>query len=356
MNMFRKTIIGILISGISVSIINGCSNKGESGATIVERNIAIKGKEIVPLSKQLTRSYTGSLEGAKQADILAKISEAVEKIHVREGEFIHANDAIISLDRTGPTSSYMQSYSVYQNAEKNFNKMKYLYEEGAVSESQFDGAKTEYEVSKANYEAALQMVELRSPIAGTVTSIDVSVGEYVYPGMKVATVASTENLRMKLGVSGNDIGYFKEGAEVKITFEAESIFVGAGRVVMVARSADPVTRAFQIEVEVNNESQLFKPGMFAKAEITVSEYDNIIIAERQSIINRNDKNFIYIYSNGKAFEREVQLGVEFDGSSEIKSGLNVGDTLITVGQNYLRDGIPVKLARFVDATGKEVEF
>jgi membrane fusion protein (multidrug efflux system) len=333
----------------------GCAGNKENAVSKQENVISVKGEQVFPISKELTKTFTGNLEGEKQADITAKISESVTKIHLNEGEFVGSNDVLISLDRSGPTSSYMQSYSVYQTAEKNYNKMKYLFDQGAVSESQFDGAKTEYEVAKANYEASLQMVDLRSPIAGMVTSIDVNPGEYVYPGMKVATVASVGKIRMKFGVSSYDIGYFKEGLPVRITVDADSVLRGEGRVLTVARSANPDTRVFQIEVELDNNARIFKPGMFGRCEIIIGQYDNVIVAPRTAILSRDGKDQVFIYSGGKVVVREVVRGVDFNGYSEIKSGLQPGDTLITVGQDYAENGGKVKLVRFVGIDGKEIE-
>ena len=355
MFLSKKIILGITIIVISLLLTIGCSGSKTETAGGERKAISVQGEAIVPVTRELVKSFTGNLEGRRQAVIRAKIAEAVEKIDTREGDHVASGDPIISLDKTGPTSNYMQAYSVYQNSEKNYNKMKYLYDQGAISESQFDGARTEYEVSHANFDAALQMVELRSPITGTVTSIDVAVGEYVSPGMQVATVAETGDLRMKFGVSSSDIGYISDGADVRVSVEADSLLVGKGNVIMVARSADPVTRTFEVEVEVENAGRQFKPGMFAKGDITVGTYNGIVAVPREAVINRSGKDYVFVYSGGKALQREVTLGIDFNGTSEVRSGLIPGDTLITVGQNYLEDGVPVNLAKFVTAEGKEVE-
>lgn len=334
-------------------LLAGCSGNKNSDSANATQMIAVKGVLVVPTSKQLIRTFTGSIEGEKQAVLRAKIAEAVEKVNFRVGDFVKTNDVLISLDRTGPTSNYTQAYSVYQNAEKNFSKIKYLFVEGAVSESQFDAAQTEFEVARANYEAALQMVELRSPIDGRVTSIDVYAGQYVSPGQQLATVASTGQVRMKLGVSGNDIAYFKEGQKVTISAEADSVISGEGTVLTVARSADPDTRTFQVDVAVNNQDRRFKPGMFARANIIIGDFANAIVAPRQAILTREGRNYAFVASDGAARMREVTLGVDFNGVTQVISGLQSGDTLIVVGQNYLQDGSRINLARFVDESGKE---
>ena len=332
-----------------------CSAPEETEVALEEKSIPVRGKQINPVSMEQRKTFTGTLEGEKQAVIRAKISEAVNRIDVVEGDKVKANDVIIRLDKNGSSSNYLQSKSVFLNAEKNFKKMKYLFGEGAISETQFDGAKTEYEVARANYEAARQLVELKTPIAGTVTSIDPSVGDYVSPGQQVATVAIINTLRMKLGVSSADIGYFSVGAAVRILVEAVAEFEAVGLVVMVAGSADPETRTFQVEIEIDNSTHIFKPGMFARAEVVIESFDNILVVPQSAVLTRNNKDYLFIVNDGRAFAQEVILGAEFSGSTEIRSGLNIGDTIVTLGQDYLSDSCLIKLTELTDTAGEEME-
>jgi RND family efflux transporter MFP subunit len=303
----------------------------------------------------LTREFTGTIEGEQQAVIRSKINEAVEKINVAVGRDVGAESVVVTLDKNGPSSSYIQAQSVYQNAEKNINKLKYLFDQGAIAETQYDAAETEYEVAKANFESARRLVELTTPIAGTVTSIDVSPGDFVTIGQQVATVATVDKLRMKLGVTGDEIGYFDVGDRVRIAAENESDTEASGRVIKVARSADPETRSFLVELEIDNSARLLMPGMFARAQIVVETFDDIIAVPRDVILDRNDKYFVFIANGDRSRMTEVQLGAEFIGSAQVLNGLKVGDTIITVGQEYLEDSTLIKLVRFVNAEGEEVE-
>lgn len=347
--------LGCLFAILILFCVVGCSDQSGEAEIKTEKIVSVNGQEVFLTSKELKRTFTGTLEGEKQAAITAKISEAVEEVTVREGDNVKAGDVLIRLDRTGPTSNHVQRYSVYRNAEKNYEKTKYLFEEGAVSESQFDAAKTEYEVSKANYDAARKLVDIRTPIAGTVTSISISPGDYLHPGQEVATVAFIDKLRMKFGVSGADIGFFSVGDEVEVSVESTSGQSSIGKVSTVASSADPVTRTFQVEIEIDNQAHILKPGMFARAKITVEIFDNIIVIPRNAVVDRDSKDYLFVISDGRAVARRVILGVEFDGTIEIRQGLNPGDTLITVGQNYLDDGYNVKLVQFLNAKGEEIE-
>jgi len=340
---------GLLIIPILIAFLFGCNGGEGEIEQKVEETISVKAMLVSATSKELKKSFTGTLEGKMQAVISARIAEAVEKVIVDEGSRVNAGDILIKLDRTGPTSQYIQISSVYQNAEKNFKKMKYLFDEGAVSESQYDGARTEYEVSRANYEAACKLIDIRTPIKGTVTSIDVSPGDYLRPGQIVATVAAIDKMRMKFGVSSSDIGFFNEGDEVRIVVESASQLIAEGKVITAARSADPATRTFQVEIEIDNQVNTLKPGMFARAEIVVEKFEEIIVAPRDAVVNRDNKNYVFVVSGDSVTAKEVSLGVEFDGFIEIKNGLNSGDKLVTVGQNYLENGYKVNLIQLIDA-------
>lgn len=347
MTSTKPMISGILII-LMMTLIFGCAGGDQEGAQNAEKTISVKGMLVTASSEDLTKSFTGTLEGEKQAVINAKIAEAVEKIMVSEGSRVKADDVIIRLDRTGPTSNYVQAYSVYQNAEKNFKKMDRLFSQGAISEMQYDGAKTDYEVARANYNAAHRLVDIRTPIDGTVTSVKVSAGDFLYPGQQVATVAAIDKLRMKFGVSASDIGYFNEGDAVQVIVESSTQLVGNGQVITAASSADPATRTFQVEIEIDNSANKFKPGMFARAEIIVEKFRDIIIAPRNAVVIRDNKNYVFVVAGDSVTAREVSLGVEFDGSVQVLSGLNQGDTLVTVGQEYLDDGSKINLTGLED--------
>lgn len=338
-----------------VILFAGCSAPEETELVIEEKAIPIRGQQIYPVSMKQSKTFTGTLEGEKQAVIRAKIAEAVDRIDVVEGDEVRANTVIVRLDKSGPTSNYLQSKSYFKNAEKNFKKMEYLFNEGAISEIQYDASKTEYEVARANFEAARQLVELKTPIAGTVTSIDLSVGDYVSPGQQVAIVAIIETLRMKLGVSSTDIDYFRVGDSVRIVVESVNGFEAVGVVSMVAGSADPETRTFQVQIEIDNSARVFKPGMFARAEVIVETFENILVAPRSAVMTRNDKDYLYVVNGDRTIAKEVILGAEFSGSTEIRAGLNVGDTIVTLGQDYLSDNSLIKLTEVTITTGEESE-
>jgi len=209
-----------------------------------------------------------------------------------------------------------------------------------VSESQFDAAKTQYEVNKASFEAAAQLVEIQSPIDGVVTSVKVSKGDFLSPGRELVTVATVDRLRVKVGVNAADIGSVTPGTRITVSSRVESQ-TAEGTVLSVARSADPMTRTFQVEVVFDNREGTFRPGEFVRVNLPLEQLTGVVVVPRQAVIARRGGSVVFIVSNGLAHGREVTIGAEFDGRVMVALGLSLGDTLVTLGQDYLQDGTKV---------------
>ncbi|NOY88186.1 MAG: efflux RND transporter periplasmic adaptor subunit, partial [FCB group bacterium] len=260
-----------------------CNKNNANKENEKKQVISVKVEIVKPQNVQISSSYTGSLEGEKQAVIYAKIAEAVEKINIHEGREVKAGDVIMTLNKTGPSSRYQQAKALYENAQKIYKKMEYLYQEGAVSETRYDAAKTEYEVDKASFDAAQQLVEIKSPINGMVTSVDVSVGNFIHLGQNLATVASTSKLRVKFYVNASEISFFQKGAHIYITSD-EFPQEAQGEIITIASSADPLTRTFEIEALIDNSEGFFKPGMFVKVLYIQKELKNVITVPQKSVL------------------------------------------------------------------------
>ncbi|MGD8605168.1 MAG: efflux RND transporter periplasmic adaptor subunit [Candidatus Zixiibacteriota bacterium] len=336
----KHLIPGFVGLALIATLIASCGEQKDIGG--VNRAVSVKAEIVHPQNVQVTGTYTGSLDGEKQAVLYAKISEAVQKVNVDEGQMVKANTTLITLDRTGPSSNYQQAKSLYDNAEKNYNKMAFLYKQGAVSESQYDAAQTDYEVKKAAFEAASQLVEIESPIDGMVTSVDVSAGDYVQIGQRLATVATTRKLRIRFGVNSSDMNYFTEGGKVTVSSEVLP-YTATGTITSVPTSANPTTRAFYVEATIDNSAGHFKPGMFVRIEYIKEDLKNVFVVPQNAVLVLDNTNTVFVVKNDSASQRTVVLGPTVGGNVVIDSGLVAGDTLVTLGQDYLDQGFAVRI-------------
>ena len=116
-----------------------------------------------------------------------------------------------------------------------------------------------------------------------------------------------------------------------------------GIVTSVARSADPTTRAYQVEATLDNSQNLFTPGMFTRVSLIVDQLEGVLAIPRKALLNLEGKDVVYVIVDGVALQRIVELGQEVDGQVVVSSGINAGDTLVILGQDYLEDGVKVNI-------------
>jgi RND family efflux transporter MFP subunit len=332
----------LFLSTLVALMVTSCANDSEvveqqaPKATPVEAAIAHMS------SHDISRGFTGTLVGEKQAEIHARIAEAVDRVLVIEGQSVKKDQVLIQLDKSGPASTYRNAESLYRNAEKNHVKQKYLYEQGAISESQYDAALTTYEVAKASFESVKQLVEIRSPINGVVTSLNISEGDYLQLGTKLVTIAALENLRVTFGVNTRDVATIRIGDTVMISSSSVKKTV-PGVVIAIAQSADPKTRAFEIEAQLANSSTGMHPGMFVRASVVLERWRDVIIIPHEAVVELDNQQTVFVVKDGTVHKRGVSIVGDISQGVIIGDGLNVGDTLVTLGQTYLDDGFNVKI-------------
>jgi RND family efflux transporter MFP subunit len=314
--------------------------KEKSMITAVPIEVAIAERK----NLSVTRTYSGTLEGEDQANIVAKISERITGITFKIGESVSAGQVIINLDKSGTTSQYYQAEANYKNAEKNLQRMKSLYTEGAISQQNLDGGQTAYDVAKANFEAARSAVELVSPISGEVTAINVSVGDLTVPGSVLVTIARISRLKVTFNMNETDVTSISIGQKVQVYSEARQDEKVEGRVIQLSQSADIRSRTFEIKALFpNTRDKWFKPGMFCKVDIQLAPRENVLTIPNPAIQTDGLTYRVFVIQHDQSFQRIVQVGITDRQITEIINGLSVGDTVATLGVNNLQDSSRVNI-------------
>jgi membrane fusion protein (multidrug efflux system) len=341
MNRFGSAVIVLIALAVSC----GGNNPGDTPVNNHEERISVEVARATLGDMTIYKDYTGTLEGVEQAVLLAKVAETVTGIRIKPGDRVNEGDLLILLEKSGPSSNFRQAEAYYGNAKKTIDKMKYLYDEGAISEKQYDDAKTVFQVAEANFKAARDLVEIRSPIAGVVTDVRVNVGDQTMAGQKLATVSRVDSLRLTAGVDPEEVGYIALGMTGRVYPVGQKSDWTEGVVTRVASSADPKTRSFEIEITVANTQSGLKPGSFAGCTIPLRELSGVVKVPDESILLREGLKKIYLVQGDTAVIKDVVTGESSDGHTQIVSGVSPGDAVVTVGHAFLQDKSLITIGR-----------
>ena len=343
-NHFKLLSITILF--FSFVIIQACGEKQKETNTVDKTTyvdtISVEAQSVGIKELAISKTFSGTLEGEEQANIIAKIPERIMKVNVKVGEYVKAGNVLFELDKGGASSQFYQAQAAYLNAQKNFERMQNLLREGAVSQQSFDGVQTQYEVAKANFDAARSTVEITTPISGVITAINVNIGDLANPQMPMATVANIGRMKAKFNVGESDVPSFYVGQSVQIYSEMNPDVIQSGKINQLSKSANIQSRTFEMQAGFSNtQDRWFKPGMFCRVNVNMKTKNNSLVVPMSSIIKENGKDGVYMINDNKAYYKSITTGITDGKIIEVVSGLKTGDKIVTVGMNNLSDGTVV---------------
>jgi membrane fusion protein, heavy metal efflux system len=203
-----------------------------------------------------------------------------------------------------------------------------------IAQSQLNLSGTAYQTrlkqlgSTAN---AQGFVTITAPIAGTIASREVSVGQSLQDaGGKLMTIVNDSQLFATANIYEKDLGAVKIGQKIKVKIAALPNQVFEGNVTQIGTSVQGESRVVPVQAEINNLNGALKPGMFAELEVITDRTASPLLSiPTAAIVEANGKKIIYV-ENGKSFQSvEPVFGRTSGNTIEVTSGLFDGDKVVT---------------------------
>lgn len=335
-----RTVVGRSALILCLAALTGCGvrHKAADPAAGTARTVAVQAAVAEMKELSVTKTYSGSLEGEEQANIVARLSERVTGIGAQVGESVSAGQLIIALDKSGPSSQYYQAEANFTNAAKTLDRMKSLYGDGAISLQALDGAQTAYDVAKTNFEAARSSVELTTPIAGSVTAVNVSAGDMTAPGSVLATIAKIDRMKIVFSIDEVDATNLHIGQKALVYSDTRPDTKVEGEIVQLSKSADVRSRSFEIKARFpNTPDRWFRPGMYCRVDVQAFSPGTTLTVPNAAIQSDGTSDRVFVIRGGRAYQRTVHIGLTDGQTTAIAGGLAAGDTVATVGASTLRD-------------------
>ena len=115
-----------------------------------------------------------------------------------------------------------------------------------------------------------------------------------------------------------------------------------GKISLVYPDLDTRMRTRAAEVKLDYPVALI-PGMFARLKLALqTEVESVLVPGEAVLVLPSGEKVAFILKDGKAQRRVVQTGMEVEGRVQIVSGIQPGETVVTAGNEKLKDGMAVK--------------
>lgn len=196
-------------------------------------------------------------------------------------------------------------------------------------------------------EQALRDASIKSPIDGIVAE------RKAEPGMQVAVakpdvmrIVSLNNIYFDAQLTEAQFSEVRVGMPVAVTVDARPGKTFQGTVAKIFPVASAQARSFTVRITMVNEGNLLRPQMFARGRIVLATHPNARVVPRDAVLDPNgDSGRVYVVKDGKAEERKVKLGFSNVQSTEVTSGLEVGDEVVSSGQGQIQPGDKVNVIK-----------
>lgn len=325
------------------------------------QNAGIETEEVQAqeVSGQVIVTATIHADQDRVAHVAPRVPARIVRVDANLGDRVKAGQRLALLDslEVGEAhSAYLQARTQYEVAKADFERAEKLQNDQIIAQKDHLRAHAEYEKAKAALRAAddkLRMLGVNSaqsaganavsafplitPFAGTVIEKHAILGELAQPDKSIFTVADLSRLWIEANLFEKDLGRVKVGADALVTVAAYPNEAFKGKLTYIAAVMDKETRTVQARVEVANPDGRLKPEMFATAAIETGVKGKALLLPEEAVVLMQGQPTAFVEEHGGGFEaRAVELGERLRGRVVIKSGLGVGDQVVTAGVYALK--------------------
>jgi membrane fusion protein, macrolide-specific efflux system len=264
-------------------------------------------KEIKPVygNIQILIAATGTVQPQNRLEIKPAINGRVEEILVEEGDKV----------KKGQVLAMMSS------------------EDRAAL---LDAASSQGEEAVKYWSQVYKQVPLTAPIDGEVIVRGVEPGQSVTTS--TAILVLSDRLIVDAQVDETDIGRIKVGQKVIITLDAypkDKIKAVVDHVAYESKLVNNVT-TYDVEILPESVPEFFRSGMSANVEIVEQGKENVLLIPIEALIRKKDESFVKLAGSPErgAELKRIETGISDDVNTEVVSGLNPNDTILTESKPF----------------------
>jgi RND family efflux transporter MFP subunit len=324
--------------------LTGCSRKTEPSkdtSNLPAAKVRVQTVESKP--KPITEEVVGTVRARLQATLEAKVSGRIAQLPVVLGQRVKAGELVARLDAAEIAARLEQASASMEQAERDWRRSSALFEQQAVTRSEYEAAETRFRTAKGNAAEARAMmgyVELIAPFDGVVTKKWADVGDLAVPGKPLVSIENPSALQLEADTPEATASHVRIGAALPVRFDG-AVEPLTGTVAEIAPAADALSRTLRIKLDLPHKPGL-RSGQFARLLVPMG-HGNSLRVPASAVVQRGQMELVFVVVNQSARLRLVKTGKRIGDEVEILSGLDAGDPVIIHSLTQLIDGQPVEV-------------
>ena len=367
----------LAIGGIAVAtcILSACNTDGKAAQTKAPTVDAVPVEVAAASRAPISANYSGtaSLVADHEAQVVAKTSGVIKKIYVEEGDAVKAGQLLAEIDESDARSKLNSAEAQMHKSEATFAHAEAAIPKQLIPQFEYEQDKFDLQDKRAALEGArlaLAYTRILAPVDGIVAERSVKVGNMLQANQNVVRIVGMDPLQAVLNVPERQLGILKANQAVQLEADALPGKQFTGQILRIAPVVDSNSGTFRVTTQFHDKTGVLKPGMFARIDIVYDHRDDALTVPRSALVEEDGETAVFVVEKPKpeasvatnnattaetksatppapdalvAHRKLIKVGYSDSDHVEIRSGIDEGARVITVGRNAVRDGTSVQV-------------
>ncbi len=294
---------------------------------------------------------SGSLQAYETVDLKNEVAGRVVFINLPEGRFVKKGTLLVKLFDDDLQSQLKKLQSELAIQQQIYNRQSELMKVNGITKNDYEQSGLQVNSLKADIEVQKTLIrktEVLAPFDGVIGLRNISIGAIVTPATMLATIRTDDKLKLDFFVPEKYSSLIKPTMKVKFSMSnSEKLFDAT--VIATEQGIDDATRNLKVRAVVNSHSDELLSGGFANIQLRLSENKNALMIPTQAIIPQEDNKIVIVTKNGKAKFVMVKTGIRKASAIEITKGIQKGDTIVTSGLLFVKEGSKLVFSNVTDS-------
>ena len=332
----------LLITALSALLLIGCGNKKAQKQTF-DPIIPVEISVIEQSNDNNLRNYVGTTKSEMELPVSFPLGGKLTGIYVKNGQHVKKGTVIARVDATSAKSIHDAALATLNQAEDGYNRLKQVQDEGGIPDVRWVQMETDLEKARQTEITArkhLNECTLIAPQEGFISMDKHTTGENMLPTTPFCRIIDMNKMIVEFSVPEKEIGIIQIGDKAEASFPGLNNLSKTLEIIDKSFVSNPMGHTYTIKAKVPVENKDILPGMVAKIKLSLSEASGIVVPS-SCVLTMPEGADVWTVKNGKAYRRNIKVGGFVKNGVVVESGLESGDTIITVGYQKLYNGAKV---------------
>lgn len=343
------------------------ADAGKAPAAHKERAVAVEVAKAARQPMPVNLDAVGTVVPISTVSIYSQVDGMITAVHFTDGSEVKEGDILYSLDdqavrgQIAQAQANLQQYEAQQTyAAKEEERFKNLAEQKFSSEASLDQYVSQAAVAGAQVAAAKAAIEIlkvdldhhtiRAPFSGRIGISNAHVGTVVKAddtSSPLVTLNQMHPIDVSVPIPQRHLAALRAAVLAgPVSVSAQPVGETAaetGKVSTLDNTVDTATGTIGVRARFDNPDEKLWPGRTVGVKIALEVQDDAVTVPAEAVQTGRTGPYVFVVSEGKAKVQPVTVAREVSGLAVIGNGLAGGETVVTVGQLRLNDGMPVEV-------------